>query len=181
MSIIKSLLFIIDSHCTNESAILAKTHRKLREEGGRGGGGLARPTSGRAASRHQPERHARSQRAAGAVAGARHGSLAKTDIARMTSLSAQTASVIMRELEEDGLLAARRTAARQDRPAIHARCRSIPTALFLGLKIGRRSAELVLIDFLGKVRAMRPTFLRYPTPDNTIGFVRGRSTLRAAN
>jgi hypothetical protein len=34
----------------------------------------------------------------------RHGSLSKTDIARMTSLSAQTASVIMRKLEEDGLL-----------------------------------------------------------------------------
>ena len=34
----------------------------------------------------------------------RHGSLAKTEIARMTRLSAQTVSVIMRELEADGLL-----------------------------------------------------------------------------
>ena len=34
----------------------------------------------------------------------RHGSLAKSDIARMTRLSAQTVSVIMRELEDDGLL-----------------------------------------------------------------------------
>ncbi|MBA3447577.1 MAG: winged helix-turn-helix domain-containing protein, partial [Pseudaminobacter sp.] len=33
-----------------------------------------------------------------------HGSLAKSDIARMTRLSAQTVSVIMRELEEAGLL-----------------------------------------------------------------------------
>ena len=34
----------------------------------------------------------------------RHGALSKTDIARMTSLSAQTVSVIMRQLEADGLL-----------------------------------------------------------------------------
>ena len=34
----------------------------------------------------------------------RFGSLAKADIARSTGLSAQTVSVIMRSLEEDGLL-----------------------------------------------------------------------------
>ena len=33
-----------------------------------------------------------------------HGGLSKSDIARMTGLSAQTVSVIMRELERDGLL-----------------------------------------------------------------------------
>ena len=33
-----------------------------------------------------------------------HGALAKSDIARMTGLSAQTVSVIMRALEQDGLL-----------------------------------------------------------------------------
>ena len=33
-----------------------------------------------------------------------HSALAKTDIARMTGLSAQTVSVIMRALEQDGLL-----------------------------------------------------------------------------
>ena len=36
-----------------------------------------------------------------------HGALAKSDIARMTGLSAQTVSVIMRALEEDGLLVRR--------------------------------------------------------------------------
>ena len=33
-----------------------------------------------------------------------HGALAKSDIARITGLSAQTVSVIMRALEQDGLL-----------------------------------------------------------------------------
>lgn len=37
----------------------------------------------------------------------RRGSLAKTDIARMTQLSVQTVSVIMRKLEDDGLLLGR--------------------------------------------------------------------------
>ncbi len=34
----------------------------------------------------------------------RHGSLAKAEIARLTGLSAQTISVIMRQLEADGLV-----------------------------------------------------------------------------
>ena len=47
-----------------------------------------------------------------------HGSLAKTEIARMTGLSAQTVSVIMRELEDEGLLLQAGADARQDRPAV---------------------------------------------------------------
>ena len=100
-----------------------------------------------------------------------HGSLAKTDIARMTRLSAQTVSVIMRELEEEGLLL------RQAPVRGKIGQPSIPMALnpdgayFIGLKIGRRSAELVLIDFLGNVRAMLQNSYRYPAPRETVDFV----------
>jgi len=101
-----------------------------------------------------------------------HGSLSKSDIARMTSLSAQTASVIMRQLERDGLLSrGEPQRGRIGQP-------SIPMSLnpdgayFLGLKIGRRSAELVLIDFLGRVRAMAQHSYDYPTPDDTMNFAR---------
>lgn len=100
-----------------------------------------------------------------------HDSLAKSDIARMTGLSAQTVSVIMRALEEDGLLVRRAPLrGRVGQP-------SIPMALaaggafFIGLKIGRRSAELVLIDFLGNVRAMLQHSYRYPAPREAIAFV----------
>lgn len=100
-----------------------------------------------------------------------HGSLAKSDIARMTGLSAQTVSVIMRELEEEGLLLRQAPVrGRIGQP-------SIPMALapdgafFIGLKIGRRSAELVLIDFLGTVRSMLHHSYRYPTPRETVAFV----------
>jgi predicted NBD/HSP70 family sugar kinase len=109
-----------------------------------------------------------------------HGSLAKSDIARMTKLSAQTVSVIMRELEQDGLLL------REEPIRGKIGQPSIPMSLnpegafFLGLKIGRRSAELVLIDFVGTVRAMLHSSYLYPAPDATMIFVRdGIRSLRA--
>lgn len=100
------------------------------------------------------------------------GALAKSDIARMTGLSAQTVSVIMRELENDGLLL------RQEPVRGKIGQPSVPMSLnpegafFIGLKIGRRSAELVLIDFLGNTRAMLQNSYRYPAPRDTIDFVR---------
>lgn len=101
----------------------------------------------------------------------RQGALSKTDIARLTSLSAQTVSVIMRKLEDDGLL-------RRGEPVRGKIGQpSVPMSIdpegayFLGLKIGRRSAELVLIDFLGQVRAMRQLSYRYPAPRDTVDFV----------
>ncbi len=47
-----------------------------------------------------------------------HGALAKSDIARITGLSAQTVSVIMRALEQDGLLQRGAARARQGGPAV---------------------------------------------------------------
>ena len=100
------------------------------------------------------------------------GALAKSDIARMTGLSAQTVSVMMRRLEGDGLLQRGEPQRGQiGQP-------SIPMSLapggayFFGLKIGRRSADLVLIDFLGQIVGMRRRLHRYPTPDGAVAFVR---------
>ncbi|WP_442866016.1 ROK family transcriptional regulator [Aminobacter sp. HY435] len=109
------------------------------------------------------------------------GALAKSDIARMTGLSAQTVSVIMRELEDDGLLL------RQEPVRGKIGQPSVPMALnpegafFIGLKIGRRSAELVLIDFLGNTRTMLQNSYRYPAPRDTVDFVRsGIAQMRAS-
>ena len=99
------------------------------------------------------------------------GALAKSDIARMTGLSAQTVSVIMRALEQDGLL--RRGEPQRGKIGQP----SVPMSLqpdgafFLGLKIGRRSADLVLVDFLGQVRATHRRVYRYPTPGAVVAFV----------
>lgn len=100
-----------------------------------------------------------------------HGALAKSDIARITGLSAQTVSVIMRALEHDGLLLrGEPLRGRIGQPSVPMHLNP-EGALFLGLKIGRRSTDLVLVDFLGQVRDTRRRTYRYPTPDGIVGFV----------
>jgi predicted NBD/HSP70 family sugar kinase len=99
------------------------------------------------------------------------GALAKSDIARMTGLSAQTVSVIMRGLESDGLLLrGEPVRGRIGQPSVPMSL-DAEGAFFLGMKIGRRSADLMLIDFLGRVRATRRRIYRYPTPDAVVAFV----------
>ena len=73
----------------------------------------------------------------------RHGSLAKADIARRTGLSPQTVSVIMRALERDSLLVrGEPVRGRVGQPSVPMALN--PDAVFsVGLKIGRRSADLV--------------------------------------
>jgi predicted NBD/HSP70 family sugar kinase/biotin operon repressor len=102
-----------------------------------------------------------------------HGPLSKAQIARMTGLSAQTVSVIMRALEADGLLVkGDPVRGRVGQP-------SVPIALaaggayFFGLKIGRRSSELVLVNFLGEVVGRAYLTYRHPTPGGVVRFARG--------
>jgi predicted NBD/HSP70 family sugar kinase len=99
------------------------------------------------------------------------GALAKSDIARITGLSAQTVSVIMRALESDGLLLrGEPIRGRIGQPSVPMSL-AADGAYFLGLKIGRRSADLTLINFLGQVVATRRRIYRYPTPGAVIAFV----------
>jgi predicted NBD/HSP70 family sugar kinase/predicted DNA-binding transcriptional regulator len=100
----------------------------------------------------------------------RHGSLSKAEIARRTGLSAQTVSVIMRSLEKDGLLArGEPQRGRVGQPSIPMSLN--PDGVFsLGLKVGRRSADLILMDFTGQVRMQRHEAYRYPTPSGILQF-----------
>ncbi|WP_225029188.1 ROK family transcriptional regulator [Xinfangfangia pollutisoli] len=99
------------------------------------------------------------------------GALAKSDIARMTGLSAQTVSVIMRGLEQDGLLLrGEPVRGRIGQPSVPMSLNA-EGAFFAGLKVGRRSADLVLVDFLGRIRAAERQVYRYPTPDAVTRFV----------
>lgn len=100
------------------------------------------------------------------------GALAKSDLARITGLSVQTVSVIMRALEQDGLLLrGEPIRGRIGQPSVPMSL-DAEGAFFLGLKIGRRSADLMLVDFLGRVRATRRRIYRYPTPSAVVAFVR---------
>lgn len=102
----------------------------------------------------------------------RNGSLAKAEIARLTGLSAQTVSVIMRALEADGLIERgepRRGRIGQPSVPMHLAPNG---ACFLGLKVGRRSVELVAIDFVGRVHGTRQKTHRFPAPEGVLRFVR---------
>lgn len=98
----------------------------------------------------------------------RRGPLAKSEIARLTGLSAQTVSVIMRKLESDRLL--RRGEPQRGRVGQP----SVPLALdpegafFLGAKVGRRSLDVALVDFVGKIRWRRSTPVAWPTPADSV-------------
>lgn len=101
-----------------------------------------------------------------------NGALARSDLARMTGLSAQTVSVIMRELENDGLfLRGEPLRGKIGQPSIPMSLNP-DGAFFLGLKLGRRSADLTLIDFLGRVRASERHIYPYPTVAAITEFVR---------
>ncbi|MGB8811881.1 MAG: ROK family transcriptional regulator [Paracoccaceae bacterium] len=100
------------------------------------------------------------------------GALAKSDIARITGLSAQTVSVIMRALENDGLLVrGEPIRGRIGQPSVPMSL-AADGAFFLGMKIGRRSVDLTLIDFLGGVRATVRQVYRYPTPGAVVAFAK---------
>ncbi|MFW2588549.1 ROK family transcriptional regulator [Sagittula sp. SSi028] len=99
-----------------------------------------------------------------------HGPLAKAEISRMTGLSAQTISVIMRALEAEGLLIkGAPVRGKVGQP-------SVPLGLnpqgayFLGLHVERRSIALCLTDFTGAVIQRRQARYDYPTPDGVIAF-----------
>ena len=102
----------------------------------------------------------------------RYGSLPKAEIARVTGLSAQTASVIVKQLEADGLLL-RQTPQRGKIGQPPVPLSLNPDGAFsVGLKVGRRSADLVLVDLTGRVRAALHQTYRYPEPPRILAFVR---------
>ena len=81
-----------------------------------------------------------------------HGALPAADIARQSKLTAQTVSLITKRLLDDGLLlkgAPQRGKVGQP---------SVPLSLnpdgayAIGVKLGRRSLDVVLVDFTGQVR-----------------------------
>ena len=94
-----------------------------------------------------------------------HGSMSKADITRRSGLSAQTISVIMRSLEKDGLLLrGEPVRGRVGQPSVPLRLN--PDAVYsFGVKIGRRSADLVLMDFVGEIRMQYHETYAYPEPE----------------
>lgn len=97
-----------------------------------------------------------------------HTSLPKADLARLTGLSAQTIGLITARLEEDGLIVKQgRVRGRIGQP-------SVPLALnpdgafAIGIKVGRRGAEWLLIDFTAKVRERHAISYDFPDVDELL-------------
>jgi len=100
------------------------------------------------------------------------GAVSAAELARQTGLSKPTVSTILRTLETEGLV-------RRGEPVRGKIGKpSLPMeldpdgAFSIGLKIGRRSADLVLLDLVGTVRAQSRTSYDYPMPDAVFGFLR---------
>lgn len=93
-----------------------------------------------------------------------HGPLPKADVGRLTRLSMQTVSMIVDRLIDDGLLAKQaRVRGRIGQP-------SVPIALnpdgayTLGIKVGRRSLDVLAMDFAGQVVCRDVLDYAYPDP-----------------
>lgn len=94
-----------------------------------------------------------------------HGALPAAELARLTHLTAQTISLITKRLLEDDLLVkGPPQRGRVGQP-------SVPLALnpdgayAIGIKIGRRSVDTLLVDFTGTVRQRWSMSYRHPDPE----------------
>ena len=100
------------------------------------------------------------------------GALSKAEIARTTGLSGQAATVIVNSLLDEGLLVKRdKVRGRVGKPFT-------PIALnpegaySVGVKIGRRSLEVLLVDFGGGTVVSRTTPYSAPLPDRTMALAK---------
>lgn len=113
------------------------------------------------------------------------GPQSSAQLARRINVSAQTASVLTRGLETEGFLSkGKPVKGGVGKP--HVPVHLNPDASFaFGLRIGRRGADLVLLDLVGQVRMRATTQFPYPTPALIETFIatqldRTKATLNSA-
>jgi predicted NBD/HSP70 family sugar kinase len=97
-----------------------------------------------------------------------HGPLPGADLARLTKLTAQTISLITKRLLDDGLLIkGEPLRGKVGQP-------SVPLSLnpegaySIGIKVGRRSLDVVLVDFTGHVQQRWALAYRFADPDELL-------------
>ncbi|UOA28914.1 ROK family transcriptional regulator [Pseudosulfitobacter sp. DSM 107133] len=101
----------------------------------------------------------------------RHGGLSGIDLARRMGLSPPAISTILRNLEQEGVL--RRgepVRGKVGKPSIPMELNP-DGVLSVGLKVGRRSADALLLDLSGEVRAKKHLQYDYPLPENLFRFL----------
>ena len=98
----------------------------------------------------------------------RAGALSKAEIARETGLSGQAASVIVNKLLTEGLLVKRDKVRGQVGQPSTPIAPNPQGAFSLGVKIGRRSTEAILVNLLGEVIGSSSESYDAPLPERTI-------------
>ncbi len=112
----------------------------------------------------------------------RFGPMPGSELSRLSGLSAQTVSVILRSLEQEGLvLRGDPQKGKVGKPSIPMRLNPDGACSF-GLKIGRRSAELALMGLDGTLRGQHKITYRFPLASEVFPFLREGMTalMRAA-
>lgn len=103
-----------------------------------------------------------------------NGSVSKADIARLTRLTPQTIQVIISRLESEGLVR------KLDPLRGKVGQPSVPMALnpdgafSIGIKVGRRSLDMLLIDFTEQVRHRSSLSYAFPDPDALFAEIKAR-------
>jgi len=93
-----------------------------------------------------------------------HGALPAADLARLTHLTAQTISLITKRLLDDGLLVkGAPLRGKVGQPSVPLSLN--PDGAFaIGIKVGRRSLDVLLVDFVGAVRERWSLAYGFPEP-----------------
>lgn len=105
----------------------------------------------------------------------RHRQLPKAELARYTALSPTAIGSIIKQLEDDGLvLRGEPQRGRVGQPSVPYRIAPEGSFAF-GLKIGRRSAELVLLNALMEVVAVAEAEHDHPEPASIAAFVQAQT------
>jgi predicted NBD/HSP70 family sugar kinase len=101
-----------------------------------------------------------------------HGNLPKAEIARLTGLSPQTVSVIVRQLEHEGLLVKGASQKGKVGQPLQPFSLSPEGTFAIGLKVGRRSGDLVLVGLDGVARKAVHHPYHFPTPEEFMQFAK---------
>ncbi len=97
--------------------------------------------------------------------------LTKAEATRATGLSPNAISVIFRSLEDENfLLRGDPLRGRIGQPSVPMHLNP-KAAFYLGLKIGRKSLDLILMDFVGNIIGQKKQNYAFPLPESCVQFV----------
>lgn len=97
-----------------------------------------------------------------------HGALPAAELARLTHLTAQTISMITKRLLDDGLLLkGQPVRGKVGQPSVPLSLNP-DGALSIGIKVGRRSLDILLVDFTGQARQRWSLGYDFPDPDTVL-------------